>query len=570
MDKKNKLYIKNKVKPYLFLFTMLLLGTIFSTIISAIYPYIFSIIIDEVFYNKQIHMLIKYVFLYLIVFIVNQSLYFVVNISWAKLNTSFVFDIRRDMYNKVISYKSKVLTKLRTGDIISRMSGDSTQLFNYIYWNIFYTITDSLCLIGSLIFIAYYNLKLMLITLIIIPFIVYTARFFAKKVRNKQERIRNETGKLNSWLYEILNGMQEIRLIGAVSNVISKYMKNTNHILRMNVEKDKVEISSERINYFIKLIGITIVYGIAAYYICKDEMTIGGFTACLTYFNLCIKTFDDLNFVILGFSSNSVGIDRVVEVLDGESEDFNRNLPDVEIDSPDVSFKNVVFSYEDDVPLLSGFNLEINHGEKIAIVGHSGSGKTTIANLLYRLYEVKEGSIMIGGKDVRQFNLENLRQQIGVIHQDSVFFEGSIRYNISFSNSKENDDKIWSALESANIADFVKSLPLGLDTVIGTAEGIFSGGQKQRLAIARVLYKKPAIIVFDESTAFLDNVAEEKIKETWDSFGDEVTLIVIAHKASTIKNFNRIVVLENGKLICDGNHNELINDCDMYKELFAI
>lgn len=563
--------IMRYVKPHLLSLGLLLMGTILSTWISAVYPYIFSKIIDEVFYAKVLDRLWYLLLIYLAIFIFNQLIYFVVNMSWANLMTHFVFDIRRHMFNRVMSLKGKHLSSMNTGDMISRINQDSDQLFRFIYWNIFYTINDVLSLIISIAFISYYSVKLSVATVILVPITVYVARFFAKKVKKKYEKIKEYQGLLTAWLYEVLRGMQEIRLLNAVGNIIIEHSMRTSLVMRMSIEKDKTQVVAERVNAFIKTSGQVLIYGISSWLICKGSMSVGGFVACVTYFALCIKGFEDLNFVYLGIAENSVAINRVSEVLNMETENYNEDVGDITIYSGSIEFKDVCFAYEDSLNLLYHFTLSIRAGEKVAVVGHSGSGKSTMANLLYRLYEVNSGEIRVDGTNIQDFNLYNLREQIGIVHQESIFFEGTIRYNITFTNDMSNDKEIWDVLENVSMADYIRSLPEGLETIVGTGPGIFSGGQKQRLAIARILFKKPKIIVFDEATAFLDSESENAIKETWESLEkEEITMIVIAHRASTIIDFKRIIVIEDGNIIGDGKHNDLMKSCDTYQKLFAV
>ncbi len=567
--KKSTQYVLKKIIPYNQTFMLLLLGTVFSTLISEVYPYIFGKIVDEVFYGKQLAGLITLVLSYLVIFVINQFIYFIVNISWAKLNTTFVFDIRRDMFNKVMNYKGINLTKLNTGDVLNRMSEDSVQLFNYVYWNIFYTITDSLCILLALVFVAFISLKMMIIIILMTPIIVYSSRHFAKIIQAKQTIIREDKGKLNAWIYEMLRGMQEIRFIGASFNVMRDYLRKSIDLERKGIEKDEIEVKSTRISEFIKMLGTVVVYGVAAFCIYLEEATLGGFVAFIAYFDLCIKSFDDLNFVILGFGSNTVGIKRVMDIMDSDSELDSQGVNATQFLSADIRFQDIYFSYEEGKQVLNHLNLNICAGERIAIVGHSGSGKTTISSLLVRLFEIEGGQIYIGNRRIQEYDLKILRDYIGIVHQESVFFEGTIRYNISFSNDRENDEEICNVLRKSSIYDFVKSLPQGLDTIINQENTAFSAGQKQRLAIARTLYRKPSIIIFDESTAFLDRSSEEDIKTTWDRLDEDITVIVIAHKASTIENFKRIVVLENGKIVGDGNHTKLKESCEEYRLLFS-
>jgi ABC-type multidrug transport system fused ATPase/permease subunit len=338
--------------------------------------------------------------------------------------------------------------------------------------------------------------------------------------------------------------------------------------MRLNIKSDKVEVTSERVNSGVSLIAQLILYSLSAVFVINGKLTVGGFTACVTYFGQCIAIFNNLNIKFVAISSNMVSIERVAEVFDGESEAYNEDAPAITIKNGGISFSNVHFGYSGNSEVLKGISLDIAPGEKVSLVGRSGAGKTTIANLIYKLYTADSGEITVDGVNIHKFNLHNLREQIGIVHQDSIFFDGTIRFNLCFSDDIINDEKLWQALKMSHLYDFVKGLPGGLDTLIGDGGISFSGGQKQRLAIARIFVKNPKILIFDEATSSLDSEAEGVIKASWDELCRDRTILIIAHRLSTILNSDRVAVLNDGVIAGCDNHKKLLESCDIYSELF--
>lgn len=559
-------------KPHKWKFFLLLFCIFATTFSGAFYSYIFGKLVDEVFYAKNLSVLLNILIIYGIIFLLNQTLHFVLNITWSKLMTRFLFDIRKAIYEKVLSYKGNILSNLHSGDIIYRMGNDTGQFMDYIHWNTFYLAARVLNLIVSIGFIAYLSWPIAIFTLIITPISVYTSRYFSRRLKKHYSKINEDSGLLSSWLFEIIKGMQEIKLLSAGRGIISDYVGKTVKIVRLRIKANKVEVVSDRINSGVSLIWHLILYTAAAFFIYNGNLTLGGFTACVSYFGTCISAFNAFNNHLMGIAGNLVSVDRVCATLEEASEDYKVDAPAITIEHGKIDFDKVSFSYNEEINVLDEISFTAFPGEKVALVGHSGAGKSTIANLIIKLYEIQKGEIRIDDTDITKCNLYSLRRQIGIVQQETILFDGTIRYNLTFSDDNDKDTEILNALKRAHLYELVVSLPDGLDTVIGPTGRSLSGGQKQRLAVARIFLKNPKILIFDEATSSLDNEldneAEQVIKESWDQLCEGRTILIIAHRLSTIIDADKVLVLHDHKVAGYDTHSNLLDACDVYTQLF--
>ena len=570
MKEKIKFVLKF-AKPHKWKFIIMLLSIILATITLMILPYIIGWLVDEVLDSQNMSRFIYIVSIYGAVYIFNQAMYTIVNIMEKVTSTTFLFDIRAELYSRILRFKGSCLASMYSGDTISRMGYDVDQIMTMISINLFGLVSNFINMVIALVFIYCANIWMGVFTTVATPVIIYVSRFFFGKAKRENSRIIKKKGILSSWTFEILGGMQEIKLLHASKQIISEFLRRNIEIARMSIGLNRIEVKAERLNAGILVIAQMCMFTIAAFLVKAGELTIGGVTACFAYYTNCITTFNGINSKILSLSSNMVSCDRIMELFDapleeGGVEHFNKSNREQIAGS--IEFKNVSFSYKEGRNVFKDLSFRINPCEKIAIVGNSGVGKSTLVNLLCRIYDVNDGNIFVDGKDIMEYDIKYLREQIGVVHQNSIIFNGSIRFNLQFAWDKFQDDLLWEILKMADLYDFVSSLEDGLDTIVGTGGLNFSGGQKQRIAIARAFVKNSPIMIFDESTSALDSESEKTIKKSWELLGKNHTLLIIAHRLSTIINSDRIIVFEDGKVAGFGKHEELFGTCETYNKLF--
>lgn len=553
--------------PYKIQFVEVLLIIIVTTAIVAFYPYLFGKLIDALFYDKNIKLFFVVVTIYLVIYLINQLLHYQLDMIVAKLGIHYSFDIKRSVFRKVLTYKSKDLSSLNTGDVISRVNKDAEEPLNFIYHDIFYGFSAVLDFIMCFGIIAYINVTLAIIVLVMSVVAFVLSKIFQMKLAPMYKIIIKLTAKNSNWLFEVLNGMRDLKLILAVDKCFEQYMDTEYEVVESNNKIVKKEIIAERANDGVKLLATLTIYFLAALFIFRNILTLGGLVACIDYFNRMMLMMDRIYARIFRFSKRMVSIDRIIEIDEFESEKRVDGCNHWRVKKGKVDYNKVSFSYTNEKKVLNQLDLHINAGEKIAIVGKSGEGKSTIAELMCGLYEY-EGEILIDDRNIENVNVHELRGQIGIVNQKPTIFSNSIRFNLIFTNEDTYDQEIWRVLKLVEMDKVIEQLPEGLDTQLSISNMLLSGGQLQRLAMVRAYLKKAAIMIFDESTSAIDGHTEDTIINSWYELFAKNTVIIIAHRFSTIMRCDRVAVLENGKIVACDKHEELLRTSETYRKLF--
>lgn len=556
------------MRSYVLRFVIVFLIIIATTLIVTFYPYLFGKLVDVLFYEKDVSQFLKIVLIYFIIYMINQVLHYCLDIMKAKLRIDFSFNIRKNLYHKVLTYRCKQLAELNTGDIISRINYDAEEVLNFIYSDFFYGIsafTDFTLCLG---FIAVINIPMAVVSFVLVVIVFVVTNLLKKKLKPLYDNITKLTASNQNWLFEFLNGMRDIVLINATKRCIDKYMDGENTIIKKNYKVMKLETLADRVNVGIQLFASLTIYIMAAFYISYNIITLGSLIACIDYISRMTLTLNRMYARIFSISRRIICIDRIMEVEDAEAEIDIKDPPTIKIDRGEINFSNVTFSYAQNKKVLDGLNLHIHPGETIALVGKSGEGKSTIAELLCGFYDLDQGEITIDGRKISEYPIHDLRSQIGLVHQTATIFNNTVRYNLVFTNDKKYDEEIWEALKLVEMDHVISKLEKGLDTILTPSKTGLSGGQKQRLSIARVYLKKPKILVFDESTSAIDENMELNITKSWEKLFHGHTTVIITHRLSTILHCDRIAFLENGKIIKCDTHTKLLESCEQYKNIF--
>lgn len=545
------------------------LNTTLMTLINLSYPFLNGRLVNLAFYNKDMNSFLELCAIYVCVLFCNQYIVATINnLILSQLVTGFAFDIRRMLFKKILHKEGKELAGMYSGDLINRMNKDTADFVNLIFWSGFWGYSNILHIVFAVGFMFYYNIYLGIFTIILVPTIFLVSNYFKTRLQGINKDMLKCQGKASSYLFEIVKNLQEVKALNIGRNIKNFYLRKITAINKFKVRSGKVGIMAERMSFLITLVGQLTIFIICAIFIANNKIKLGVFVSAVSYFNMAVQYFGALNGKIVEAGKQSVSIQRVVDILNECDENYNENVPARQIEDGLIEFKDVFFAYSEGASILAGVNLRVDPRSIVGIVGMSGEGKTTLVNLICNLYSVDHGEILIDGVNVNAYNLHSLRSQVGVVHQETILYNETLRYNLSFSNRKQNDDLLVEAIDKVALMDFFLSLPDGLDTMLGNGGQSMSGGQKQRLAIARIWVKNPPILIFDEATAFLDSQNEMFIKNTIDNMAEKRTIIIIAHRLSTIRNCDKIAVLSNGMIQGFGTHEQLIKDNDVYKQLF--
>lgn len=561
-------YIFKTTKGFRFQLLILLFTVISSTVTGALFPYAIGKIVDQVFYVQEIQGFQVWFFVYAGLYLLNQCLHGGLNYIWARLEVTYLVEIRKISFAHLLRLKAAVLTKLQSGDIMRRIMEDTECFLEFIHRSLFYVCANLIQLLISIGYLLYTNLAIGIISIVITPVMAYCIRYFSAKLKQKYQEIRENKGFVDAWILEMMTGIVEWKLLNASEKVRWDYHDKTRRVVEEEKGAGYIAIASDSINQALTLLGQLCIYCFAAIGIGKGTMTIGQFVACAAYFSTCAAYYNSLGQKITDISKNLVGIKRVEDFMSWEEEQDGNEAEDLDITTGSICFSDVSFGYEG-IEVLRDINLEITQGDKVVFVGKSGEGKSTLLYLLCRLYEPDRGMIFIDHKPLAAYTLSSLRSQIAVVWQENGLFHGSLRENIVLSDDKSQDSRILEILEGLCLSELVETLPDGLDTMVGNGEREFSGGQRQRLAIARSIYRKPKILLLDEATSALDVKTESLVNAYIYRELPDTTVISVAHRFSAVLSSKKAVVLEQGQVSAVGTHEELLKTNALYHALYT-
>ncbi|CAM4096708.1 ABC transporter ATP-binding protein [Flavobacterium sinopsychrotolerans] len=493
------------------------------------------------------------------------------------LKNGVLKDLRNSMYHKIINLPVSYYSEKRKGDIMARMLGDVNEVQNSFFSILELIVKEPMTIVFTLVGMIAISFKLTLFVFIFIPLSGLLISKIGKSLRSKSEKIQYENGYLISIVEESLSGLKVVKSYNAESNFKQKFNDSVTRVLKLSNSIGKKNNLATPLSEFLGIITICVLLWFGGKMVLVDTLPDGKAlldgAKFLAYMGLAYNILTPAKSISKASYSVKNGLaaaQRVFEVLEVKNEitDSENAIKKLTFEDS-ITIKNINFRYEDE-NVLKDFSLEVKKGQTVALVGQSGSGKSTIANLLTRFYDVNEGTIAIDGIDIKEMNLHSLRDLMGLVTQDSILFNDTIKANISLGKLDATDEEIVAALKIANAYEFVKDLPLGIHTNIGDSGNKLSGGQKQRLSIARAVLKNPPIMILDEATSALDTESEKFVQVALENMMQNRTSIVIAHRLSTIQKADLIVVMQKGKIVEQGKHEELIAMNGTYNKLVTM
>lgn len=487
------------------------------------------------------------------------------------LRNKILRDLRKDLYNKVIHLPVSYYSEKRKGDVMARMLGDVSEIQHSFFKILELLVREPLTILFSILAMLVISVKLTLFVFIFIPISGLIISRIGKSLKAKSLRAQQESGVFISVLDETLSGMKVIKGFNAENTFIKKFRQSIDKLLKLTNSIGNKNNLASPMSEFLGILTITVLLGYGGHLVLVEQSLES--TSFLTYIALAYTILTPAKAISKASYQVKNGLaaaERVFEVLEQKNTIENKKdaLYKNTFDTS-ITINNINFKYEDNY-VLDNFSLTIPKGKTIALVGQSGSGKSTIANLLTRFYDVNKGNIKVDDINIKDWNMCALRSLIGLVTQDSILFNDTIKNNLLIGNSEATDDEVINALKTANAYEFVSNLPKGINTNIGDSGSKLSGGQKQRLSIARAVLKNPPIMILDEATSALDTESEKLVQVALENMMQNRTSIVIAHRLSTIQKADNIVVMNKGKIVEQGNHETLLAKNGTYAKLVSL
>lgn len=488
------------------------------------------------------------------------------------MGTHMETDMRTDLFNHLQTLSFTYYDNTKIGQLMSRITSDLFDIAEFAHHCPEEYFVASLKFIGSFIYLARINLKLTLAMFILVPLMTIFVKKFRTQMRDASKKQRFQLGEINADVEDTLLGIRVVKSFANEETEKEKF-KKSNSLFFEAKRKMYYAMASfhTTIRFFDGLMYILVVC-LGAIFIMRKEIEPADLTAFLLMVSTLLGSIRQIVQFSEQFQRGMTGVERFTEIMEIQGEDADETgTLEMENVKGDIEFKNVTFSYSDESSeVLHGVNIQIKEGQNVAIVGPSGGGKTTICNLIPRFYKISEGDITIDGTDIKEFTLASLRNNIGVVQQDVYLFSGSIRQNIAYGKQNATEEEIIEAAKKAGAHDFIMELSDGYDTYIGERGIKLSGGQKQRISIARVFLKNPPILILDEATSALDNESERLIQHSLEELSKGRTTLTIAHRLTTIKNADKILVLTKDGIEEQGTHKELIAKGGMYSKMYEM
>jgi ATP-binding cassette subfamily B protein len=560
-------------KPHMKLFILDMIAAFIVSCADLFYPRIAQHIINDYVPNKNLQMLLIWSGALLLIYIIKMLLSFFMQYQGHMVGVGIQADMRREAFQRLQKLPFKYFDENKTGSILSRLVNDTFEIAELAHHGPEDLFLSVITLIGAFIMMAQINLLLTVILFAVVPLIVWFAVLLRRQLSATSTKCREEIAEVNATIENSIAGIRISRSYVSSDRELEKFDENNVRYVKARDANYKVMGKFfSGMGLFTDLLYLMVLFfgGLFFFY---GKINVGEFTAYILYINMFLNPIKKLVNIFEQLQNGMTGFKRVTAILDEPIEEEKPDAQDLTDVKGSIDFEDVSFSYEasdddKDHTIINHLSMHLDPGKTVALVGPSGSGKTTLCHLIPRFYEITSGAIRIDGNDIRDLTRLSLRQNIGMVAQDVFLFTGTIRDNIAYGSQDATDEQIIDAAKKANIHDYIMTLPDGYDTYIGERGVKLSGGQKQRVSIARVFLKNPSILILDEATSALDNATEMLIQSSLEQLAKGRTSIIVAHRLSTIKNADEIIVLTEEGIKERGTHEELLALNGIYADLY--
>lgn len=557
-------------RPHRKIFYADMAASMLLSLVGIIYPIITRKMLNDFIPNRNYRFVVLFGIMLLGAYFIKMLLNYFVQYYGHVMGVRMQAQMRSDMFNKLETLPFGFFDNNETGKIMSRMTNDLMDISELAHHGPENLIISTASVIIAFIYLSTVNIYLALVSFICVPFLIGISASLRKKMRKAFMDSRTSIAEINASLESSISGIRVTKSFNNSAEERKKFEIGNKKFVAARKDAYKAMGQFHSGNTFVTDIFNVVVLIVGGLFLYKGKINLGDYSAFIISINMFVYPVLNLIGFMEQYQNGVTGFERFTDIMDAEPEKDSENAVDAGVLSGQIEFKNVSYAYDGENDVLENVNFTVNKGEKFALVGPSGGGKTTICHLIPHFYNVTDGEIFIDGKEIHTLTMESLRRNIGIVQQDVYLFNSSVKDNILYGRLDATDEEVIEAAKKASIHDYIMSLPKGYDTQIGERGVRLSGGQKQRLSIARVFLKNPPILILDEATSALDNSTEILIQKALDSLCEGRTTLIVAHRLSTVKSADKIAVIDDGKIKEYGTHEQLISENGLYSELYKL